>query len=80
MKSLFAVSTKARRTFLCKSVSCSSIRSIDAIEQLGHYYPDLRDPALAVMVETLTDSKNLLRIPTIRREAGNGSLRSAYAS
>lgn len=34
---------------------------MDAIEQLGHYYPDLHDPALAVMAETLTDSKNLLR-------------------
>lgn len=75
MRSLFAVSTKARRTFLCKSVSCSSIHSIDAIEQRGHYYPDLRDSALAVMAETLTDSKNLLRHSYY--QAGSGKWKPA---
>lgn len=39
------------------------------IEQLGHSRPDLRNPALAVMAETLTDSENRYSgIPTIRRE------------
>lgn len=39
------------------------------IEQLGHSHPDLRNPALAVMAETLTDSENRYSgIPTIRRE------------
>ncbi len=41
------------------------------IEQLGHSHPDLRNPALAVMAETLTDSENRYSgIPTIRREMG----------
>lgn len=39
------------------------------IEQLGHSRPDLRNPALAVMAENLTDSENRYSgIPTIRRE------------
>lgn len=39
------------------------------IEQLGHSRPDLRNPALAVMAETLIDSENRYSgIPTIRRE------------
>ena len=39
------------------------------IEQLGHSRPDLRNPALAVMAETLTDSENRYSgIPTIRCE------------
>lgn len=39
------------------------------IEQLGHSRPDLRNPALAVMAEALTDSENRYSgIPTIRRE------------
>ena len=39
------------------------------IEQLGHSHPDLRNPALAVMAEALTDSENRYSgIPTIRRE------------
>lgn len=39
------------------------------IEQLGYSRPDLRNPALAVMAETLTDSENRYSgIPTIRRE------------
>lgn len=39
------------------------------VEQLGHSRPDLRNPALAVMAETLTDSENRYSgIPTIRRE------------
>lgn len=39
------------------------------IEQLGHARPDLRNPALAVMAETLTDAENRYSgIPTIRRE------------
>lgn len=39
------------------------------IEQLGHARPDLRNPALAVMAETLTDAENRYSgIPTMRRE------------
>ena len=39
------------------------------MEQLGHSRPDLRNPALAVMAETLTDAENRYSgIPTIRRE------------
>ena len=39
------------------------------VEQLGHSRPDLRNPALAVMAEALTDSENRYSgIPTIRRE------------
>lgn len=39
------------------------------IEQLGHSRPDLRNPALAVMAEALTDAENRYSgIPTIRRE------------
>lgn len=39
------------------------------IEQLGHARPDLRNPALAVMAESLTDAENRYSgIPTIRRE------------
>ena len=39
------------------------------VEQLGHSRPDLRNPALAVMAESLTDAENRYSgIPTIRRE------------
>lgn len=39
------------------------------VDQLGHTRPDLRNPALAVMAETLTDAENRYSgIPTIRRE------------
>lgn len=38
------------------------------VEQLGHAKPDLRNPALAVMTETLTGAENRYSgIPTIRR-------------
>ena len=39
------------------------------VDQLGHTRPDLRNPALAVMAEILTDAENRYSgIPTIRRE------------
>ena len=39
------------------------------MDQLGHARPDLRNPALAVMAEILTDAENRYSgIPTIRRE------------
>lgn len=39
------------------------------VEQLGHTKPDLRNPALAVMAEILTDAENRYSgIPTMRRE------------
>lgn len=39
------------------------------MEELGHSRPDLRNPALAVMADTLTDAENRYSgIPTIRRE------------
>lgn len=39
------------------------------VEELGHSRPDLRNPALAVMAEILTDAENRYSgIPTIRRE------------
>ena len=38
------------------------------VEELGHSRPDLRNPALAVMADTLTDAENRYSgIPTIRR-------------
>lgn len=39
------------------------------VDQLGYAHPDLRNPTLAVMAETLTDAENRYSgIPTIRRE------------
>ena len=39
------------------------------VDQLGHARPDIRNPALAVMAEILTDAENRYSgIPTIRRE------------
>lgn len=46
------------------------------VEQLGIAKPDLRNPALAVMTETLTGAENRYSgIPTIRREMRNSGLR-----
>ena len=45
------------------------------VEELGHSRPDLRNPALAVMADTLTDAENRYSgIPTIRREMAAYSL------
>lgn len=45
------------------------------VEQLGHARPDLRNPALAVMAEILTDAENRYSgIPTIRREMASYGL------
>ena len=49
--------------------SPGSLYGRTTVEQLGHSRPDLRNPALAVMAETLTDAENRYSgIPTIRRE------------
>lgn len=49
--------------------SPGSLYGRTTVEQLGHSKPDLRNPALAVMAETLTDAENRYSgIPTIRRE------------
>lgn len=49
--------------------SPGSLYGRTTVEQLGYSRPDLRNPALAVMAETLTDAENRYSgIPTIRRE------------
>ena len=49
--------------------SPGSLYGRTTVEQLGHSRPDLRNPALAVMAEILTDAENRYSgIPTIRRE------------
>lgn len=49
--------------------SPGSLYGRTTVEQLGHTRPDLRNPALAVMAEILTDAENRYSgIPTIRRE------------
>ena len=49
--------------------SPGSLYGRTTVEQLGHARPDLRNPALAVMAEILTDAENRYSgIPTIRRE------------
>ena len=55
--------------------SPGSLYGRTTVEQLGHSRPDLRNPALAVMAETLTDAENRYSgIPTIRREMAAYSL------
>ena len=49
--------------------SPGSLYGRTTVEQLGHSRPDLRNPVLAVMAESLTDAENRYSgIPTIRRE------------
>lgn len=49
--------------------SPGSLYGRTTVEQLGYTRPDLRNPALAVMAEILTDVENRYSgIPTIRRE------------
>ena len=49
--------------------SPGSLYGRTTVEQLGYSQPDLRNPVLAVMAESLTDAENRYSgIPTIRRE------------
>ena len=49
--------------------SPGSLYGRTTVEQLGHSRPDVRNPALAVMTEILTDAEHRYSgIPTIRRE------------
>ena len=66
--SIYTEGTPVQLDFL-EIHSPGSLYGRTTVEQLGYSRPDLRNPVLAVMAESLTDAENRYSgIPTIRRE------------